>query len=228
MDEDHSPDCCAPEADPRVARRFDSRYADWSDDDELPQMVDVSARLLDQLRDAVLRRPTVLEIGCGTGAVSVALLEMGARRVRGIDLSATSVGLARRRAEVAGVGEQADFAVGRGAEVGGEPFDWVVLDRVICCDKHVDRMLDAAVGAASARIALSVPESRGWSGLVNRVLWRAENVLDFFSGGCYGYVHDVRRIERRLASAGFAATAAVRVGLWHVGVYDRGATTAVA
>lgn len=220
MNDDRSPDCCAPEADPRVARRFDARYADWTDD-ELPEMVDVSARLLDGLRDATLRRPTVLEIGCGTGAVSVALLEMGARRVRGVDVSPASIDLARRRATAAKVADRSDFEVAGGADVRGEPFDWVVLDRVICCDRHVDRLLDAAFGVASERVALSVPESRGLNGLVNRVLWRAENVLDFFSGGCYGYVHDLRRIERRLASAGFAASSVARVGLWHVGIYDR-------
>ena len=184
-------------------------------------MVDVSGLLLDLLRDAPLARPSVLEIGCGTGAVSVALLEMGARQVKGVDLSPASIDLARRRAAAAGLDDRATFEVGQGAAVGGEHHDWVVLDRVLCCDGHLDRMLDAVIGAARSRVALSVPESRGWRGLLNRPMWAAEYVWDRLTGGCRGYVHDLRHVERRLRSAGFQPTDSGRAGLWYVGVYDR-------
>ena len=185
-------------------------------------MVDVSARLLDRLRDAALVRPTVLEIGCGTGGLIVALLEMGAREAKGVDLSPASIDLARRRATAAGFAEHAAFEVGQGAAVRDEAYDWVVLDRVLCCDRHPDRMLDAVIGAARKRIAVSVPESRGWRGLLNRPLWAAEYAWDRLTGGCRGYVHDLRQIERRLAGAGFRRVATDRAGLWFVGVYDRG------
>ena len=185
-------------------------------------MVDVSALLLDRLRDASIVRPTVLEIGCGTGGVSVALLEMGASDVKGVDLSPASIDLARRRAAAAGFAEQATFEVGQGAAVRDETYDWVVLDRVLCCDGHPDRMLDAVIGAARRRIALSVPESRGWRGLLNRPLWAAEYAWDLLTGGCRGYVHDLNQIERRLAGAGFRRVATDRAGLWYIGVYDRG------
>ena len=214
-------DCCETSADPRVARRFDRSWSDWDDDEGFPEMVDVSAVLIDLLRDAPLVRPSVLEIGCGTGGVSVALLEMGARQVKGVDLSPASVDLARRRAAAAGFEAQAAFEVGEGAAVRGELHDWVVVDRVLCCDGHLERMLDAVIGAARRRVALSVPESRGWRGLLNRPMWAAEAAWDMLSRGCRGYVHDLRHIERRLVAAGFVRVAADRAGLWHVGVYDR-------
>jgi SAM-dependent methyltransferase len=214
-------DCCGPPADPRVARRFDRSWTDWDDAEGFPEIVDVSAGLLDQLRDATLERPSVLEIGSGTGGVSVALLEMGARSVKGVDLSAASVDLARRRAAHAGFAEQARFEVGQGAAVRGEEHDWVVVDRVLCCDGNLDRMLEAVISAARSRIAVSVPESRGWRGLLNRPMWAAENVWDLLHQGCRGYVHDVRRIERRLAGAGFHEISSGHVGLWHVAVYAR-------
>jgi SAM-dependent methyltransferase len=221
VDDQRPADCCGPAVDPRVARRFDRSWSEWDDADGFPEMVDVSAELLDLLRDAPLVRPSVLEIGSGTGGVSVALLEMGASRVKGVDLSPASVELARRRAAAAGFEEQATFEVGQGAAVRDERPDWVVLDRVLCCDGHPDRMLDAVIGAAQHRVALSVPESRGWRGMLNRPMWAAEYAWDLLTGGCRGYVHDLRQIERRLATAGFRPTAAARVGLWHVGVYDR-------
>lgn len=216
-----SADCCAPTPDPRIARQFDDKVAIWTDADDFPDLVDVSGALLDLLRDTPLRRPTVLELGCGTGGLSVALLEMGAARVTGLDLSATSVEIARRRAAAAGHAAHAAYEVGNAAEAATNPHDWVVMDRVICCYGDVERLVARAIDLAGDRIALSVPESRGWRGLVNRPLWLAEYAWDRWRGGCRGYVHDLKRIERRLAAAGFLPTASDRVGLWHIGIYDR-------
>lgn len=50
----------------------------------------------------------ILEVGSGTGALSVYLALRGAM-VTGIDVSAETVGVAQRRANVNGVGEQTDF-----------------------------------------------------------------------------------------------------------------------
>ncbi len=214
-------ECCDPVVDPRVARRFDREWTDWDDTDAFPAITDVSAGLLDRMRDAPLARPRVLEIGSGTGGVSVALLEMGARAVHGVDLSPASVDVARQRAASAGFEVEAVFEVADGRFIGAEPHDWVVLDRVLCCDGRARAMLDAAISAARRRIALSVPESRGWRGLLNRPMWAAENLWDLATDGCRGYVHDLRGFERQLHDAGFATASVGHIGLWHVGVYDR-------
>lgn len=173
------------------------------------------------MRDAPLVRPTVLEIGSGTGGVGVALLEMGASAVHGIDLSSASVDVARRRAAAAGFEAQASFEVGEGTQVSDQPVDWVIMDRVLCCDRRAQEMLAVAMKVAARRIALSVPDSRGWRGLLNHPMWAAENVWDRFRGGCRGYVHDLRRIERTLVGGRFRRSGSVHVGLWHVGIYDR-------
>jgi magnesium-protoporphyrin O-methyltransferase len=151
---------------------------------------------------------------------------MGASRVTGVDLSAVSINIARRRADAAGFGDQATFEVGNAAEAALETHGWVVLDRVICCFGDVDRLVARAVDTAHERIAITVPESRGWRGLVNRPLWTLEYAWDRLHGGCRGYVHDLRRVERRLADAGFELAARAHLGLWFLGVYDRPKTAA--
>lgn len=212
-----TPACCSPKADACIARSFDDK---WAGTDEPPEMVGVSARLLDLMRDAPRRRPSVLELGCGPGALSVALLEMGVTHVTGVDLSATSVELARRRAVAAGFGEQARYEVGNAADVDTDQEDWVVLDRVICCFPDMDRLVRHAAPLARSAVLLSVPESRGWRGLVNRVLWGFEAAWDTLRGGCRGYVHDVRRLERRLAESGLRRSDSLHLGLWYLGRYE--------
>lgn len=53
----------------------------------------------------------VLDYGCGNGIHSIFPIKMGAEKVVGIDLSESSLKIARARAEREGVGEKAEFLV---------------------------------------------------------------------------------------------------------------------
>lgn len=185
-------------------------------------MADVSRGLLELLADAAQVRPTLLELGAGSGGLTVALLQLGATRADGVDLSPESVATARRRADEAGVGSRARFEVGDGAHARLEQHDWVILDRVICCYAHVDRLLVNSIAAAGGRYAFSVPHVRGWRGLVNRLIIGAENATNRLRGRpCPGYLHDIGAIERRLTDAGFRRLRWRTVGLWYAAVFER-------
>ncbi len=189
-------------------------------------MIDVSNMLLGLLEPEVGRdSPTLLEIGCGSGGLTVALLKRGAARARGIDLSPGMLAVAVKRAEAADLADRASFVVGDGARAALEQHDWVVLDRVICCYPDVSALLRNVIGASRARIAFSLPTSRGWRGVVNHVLRLGENMAVRLGwDGCVGYVHDVDRIESTLATAGFSRLREGRLGLWYGAVWERPAT----
>jgi SAM-dependent methyltransferase len=219
-----TPECCASGVDPRIAGYFDRKMHEQLARGELPALHGVSRRLLAELVDGGEVGRSVLELGCGSGALSVALVERGARRADGVDLSAASIELARRRAAEAGVAERASFEVGDGASVRLMPHDWVVLDRVICCYRDVDRLLANSIGAAHLRYAFSVPDSRGLRGIINRAFAWLENTTNWLRGRpCPGYVHPIRRIELALVQAGFRELRSKTVGLWHVAVFQRAA-----
>jgi magnesium-protoporphyrin O-methyltransferase len=216
------PDCCGHAPDPRIARYFDAAAGRSGDTNDLPPAKRVSVALLAELRDVDEIRPTVLELGCGMGALSVSLVERGASRATGIDLSPGSIEVATRRAARAGLEAQTAFAVGDGATATLTPHDWVVLDRMICCYRHAGRLLENAIPAARRRIAFSIPESRGGRGIVNRPLWFAENVINFaMRPYCPGYVHDIRVIEDRLHRAGFSRLRSGHSRLWYLAVFER-------
>src|SRR6186713_3044048 len=168
---DHCPSDCCGAPDPRIAQHFDKRVTELSEGGDFPEMVDVSRGLLDLLADVASERPTLLELGCGSGALSVTLLEAGALSVDGVDLSPQSIATAARRAEVAGVAERANFTVGDGSVVALTRHDWVVMDRVICCFADMERLLGNAMTAAGSRICFTVPQSRGAWGVFNRIGW---------------------------------------------------------
>ncbi len=182
----------------------------------------VSRRLLSNLADVSEARPSVLELGCGPGALTLALVERGAARATGIDLSPASVEVARRRAVEAGVSDRADFRLGDAASVALEPHDWVVLDKVICCYRDVERLVATSMAATRRRYVFVVPDSRGVRGLLNRVWVWLENATNTVRGRpCPGYVHDVRVIEDRLHQAGFRRVRAATFRLWYLAIFDR-------
>src|SRR5688500_677299 len=56
-----------------------------------------------------LRRKTLVDVGCGDGADTVLLAQLGAARVVGIDFSPKALENARMRARVNGVDDRVDF-----------------------------------------------------------------------------------------------------------------------
>lgn len=214
--------CCAD--DPIIARHFDGRIAELIDEfkGELPPMVDVSEMLLGLLGDVADAHPTLLELGSGSAALTVELLRRGASTAEAVDLSPQMVSAARRRADEAGVGDRVSFHVGDGAAVDVAAHDWVVLDRVMCCYPDVAGLLANATRAATRRVAYSVPTSRGWRGLLNKIGWGFDNVPSMVRrDACRTFVHDIGRIDAALAGAGFARTRDAHLALWYAAVWDR-------
>jgi SAM-dependent methyltransferase len=165
---------------------------------------------------------TVLELGCGRGALLLDLVQAGVTRVSGVDLSPAAINAARDRFERAERSEQADLSVGDAARVPLEPHDWVILDRVICCYPDVDQLLANTLPAAKRIYAFAVPTSRGWRGSIARLEEWFDNTLSSFRGGaCPRFVHDLDLIEKRLAVAGFRLRQRDRHHLWHIAVYER-------
>ena len=165
---------------------------------------------------------TVLELGCGRGGLLVQLVQAGAMRATGVDLSPASIDAAGKRFEQAGLSERASLSVGDAARVPLEPHDWVSLDRVICCYPDVERLMANTLPAARHLYAFTVPTSRGWRGVVARLDEWFENGWNQLRGQpCPGYVHDLDLIEKRLATAGFRPRHRDRQRLWHIAIYER-------
>jgi 2-polyprenyl-3-methyl-5-hydroxy-6-metoxy-1,4-benzoquinol methylase len=87
----------------------------------------------------------VLEIGCGIGTATISFLREGAQ-VTAVDLSAVSLSLARRRAELYGFSDRVKFleadAERLRESVAPEPYDLIYSFGVLHHTPHPDRALD--------------------------------------------------------------------------------------
>lgn len=182
----------------------------------------ISSVLLERLEEAGIERRTVLDLGCGMGGFALEALRRGAARATGIDISAASVEIARRRAAGARLADRATFEVGDAAAGDADAHDVVVLDKSICCYPHAERFVRASLPLARSLYAFSVPESRGPRGVLSRValsvenLWRAVRRDPFRA-----FVHDVRRIDALVRHHGFRPLIRARRWMWHVAIYAR-------
>ena len=85
---------------------------------------------LELLQEEIKGRERVLDLGCGSGILSVAALLLGASSARGTDIEEVAVQVARENAVLNGVGDLAQYSVGNLAQGITGTFDIVFANIV--------------------------------------------------------------------------------------------------
>lgn len=163
---------------------------------------------------------TVLDVGSGIGALTLALLEQGAASAIAVDASTAYVGAARDEAVRRGRTDAIQFVHADFVETASQlpSASVVTLDRVVCCYPSWERLLDAALGHAERCVALSYPRDAWYVRLgitfENGQRWLARNSFRTF-------VHPVQKIEETIRVAGFELSSRRQTWMWSVDVYLR-------
>ena len=168
-----------------------------------------------------LDRSTVLEVGCGIGALCLELVRRGASGAVGVDISPKMIRLARKLADDRGLSGSVSFRLGDGARTTLPAAKIVILDAVLCCYPDVSALVENTSSAAAECYALSVPDD-------NRFVTRAMKIflpLQAFvlrRGGFRFFVHPTREIREALEAKGFRMASRSSAGwIWSVLVFRR-------
>ena len=179
---------------------------------------ETSETIADAFASRGLAGATVLELGCGFGALTLELVKRGASSALGVDLSPKMVQLARAMAEESGLAKSVSYAVGDGAAAKLSRSDFVVLDAVLCCYPDVDSLVDNSSSAASQYYAISLPDDARLATRFLRFLLPLQGVLR--RGGCRFFIHSTATIKRKLESKGFTLEQRTTAGwIWSVFVF---------
>lgn len=200
---------------------FSTKDADDDLQRYLKQGPDRTTRaLIDAIVAEGVEGATLLDIGGGIGAIPLGLLASGAARATTVDATEAYVAVARAEAERRGYGDRTTGRVGTFEEIAPqiEPADIVTLDRVVCCDPNLARLLASAAERAVRMIGLVYPRRTWWNRLAARVLnafaWLTRNQTRW-------HLHEPTDIDRILTSAGFRRREIDRTFVWQVALYVR-------
>lgn len=107
---------------------------------------------LEAIEDFVTPGCTVLDVGAGSGVLAIAAAKHGARRVRALDLDASTVGVVRENAERNRVAARVIAAAG----TLGEAWPWPRTSPAVCADVVVANISSTAVRAMLPAIVEAV------------------------------------------------------------------------
>ena len=163
---------------------------------------------------------TVLDIGCGVGALHLELLKQGAGRAIGVEVSSAYVQAATSLAQSLGFQDAVEYHEGDFVELeeGIPPADIVLLDRVVCCYPELESLVTASARHAQRLYALTYPRRTWWmrvaAFMMNLGLTVVRRQFRFL-------LHHPRQIRATLASAGFTPFNRATSGPWELAAYQR-------
>lgn len=177
-------------------------------------------KLTDLLENQDISEATVLDIGCGVGALHLELLKQGAGRAIGVEVSSAYLKAATSLAQSLGFQDAVEYHEGDFVEMekGIPPADIVLLDRVVCCYPDMEALVTASARHAQRLYALTYPRLTWWwriaAFMMNLGLTLARRQFRFF-------LHHPRQIGATLESAGFTPVHRATSGPWELAAYQR-------
>ena len=177
-------------------------------------------KVADFLKSQGLSNATVLDIGCGIGALNLELLRAGAARATGVDVSAHYAEAAETLASSLGLRDSVEYRVGDFVQLDPDvpDADITTLDRVVCCYPHMNELVSSSARRTHRLYALTYPRWTWWL--------RAGNILQnlFYAvlrKRYRGFMHRPEDIGETLSAEGFFPVYEDRSGVWEIAVHQR-------
>ncbi|HEY0305104.1 MAG TPA: methyltransferase domain-containing protein [Longimicrobiales bacterium] len=179
--------------------------------------LDVRARrLLNAIDRAVrLKNKSTLEIGIGTGGLTVEMLKRGAKSAVGVDAINNQLQQAHLLALEAGVSDRLALKQGDATELSEQlpPSDVVVLDRVVCCYPDMVALLHTASTHARGAVAMSYPRAAWYT----RLWVKSANVgMAVLRRTFRLYLHSPPAMHALLRQHGFLPRVVGHRGVWEL------------
>lgn len=176
--------------------------------------------LVEALKAQGIEGASLLDVGGGIGAIQLELLAAGLASAQSVDATEAYVEVAREEAARRGFADRTRHVLGTLGDVGdvAEPADVVTLDKVVCCDPDVERLLAEVSTRARRMIGLVFPRTAWW----NRV---AAGLYDVWGrvtrDPTRWHLHPTPRVDGLLRQAGFVRRDVARTFIWQVALYVR-------
>jgi ubiquinone/menaquinone biosynthesis C-methylase UbiE len=176
--------------------------------------------ILKALSNIPKKNRTLLDIGGGVGVIQWEFLKEGAQHTTDVDASKGYLNMARSLARELKYEDKATFLEGDFNDLTDQlgTYDFVTLDRVICCYPDYSLILKNSLSKAKEYIVLSYPISN----FITRALNKFPRLYFYFKKSAFKtYIHPSKKIEGLIKDQGFEAIHRSIKFPWHIQVYKR-------
>jgi magnesium-protoporphyrin O-methyltransferase len=180
----------------------------------------VQKHLLAGIGQELVPGSKVLDIGCGVGSLHLTLLQRGASRAVGIDISEGMLNEARRFAERMGLNDRTEYINGDFTTVSATvpQSDITVLDKVVCCYENLDALVRLSTVKTRHIYALTHPKEN----MLMRGLFKGHRALArIFGWSFHPFWHDWAKMKALILSQGFRLVDDRSTLAWQVLVFRR-------
>jgi len=198
-----------------IACCFDGRAQKYRRNFERNKYSSTSKLILQYLAEDKVTGHSVLELGCGVGAVILDLIRKGASSAVGIDISREMISAANALSELRGYSGKAHFIVGDASRLSLPPSDIVILDRVICCYPDAEGLLANSLASCLATYIISYPRDDGLWALVIPIFCFALNMVLKLAGfKPFFFLHNTDKLRDYVKLKGFREVLMRNSGPW--------------
>lgn len=176
--------------------------------------------LIDFFKKDGLAGSTVLEVGCGVGALTLEIVKAGAEKAVGVDASPAYITAAEDLAQKTGLQNKVEYRLMDFAEKSETvaPANIVILDRVVCCYPDMRGLVIPAVQHSKKYLALTYPRDPWWMRLgaifINFPLTLFRQPFRFF-------LHQPTKVISTISSQGFESVFQKTLGPWQLAIFQR-------
>lgn len=177
---------------------------------------DTATGIINSIGEQGLAGATVLELGCGFGALTMEFIRRGAGSAVGVDLSPKMIQLGQALPSESNLSKSVSFKLGDAAVAELAKSDIVVLDAVLCCYPGVKTLVDNSSSSARRFYAISIPDDTRLATKFFRLVLPLQRVVLRREGFRF-FIHPARAIRERLQERGFKLESRSKSGwIWSV------------
>lgn len=176
--------------------------------------------LVDGIQQNSVQNVSILEIGCGVGALHLSLLKAGAMQATGIDMSEKMLAAARKLSDEMDLAQHTHYVFGDFVAMheAAPVSDLTILDKVICCYENVHELIALSTSKAKRLYAVSYPR-QNW--IAKSIFRFAAVAAKLFRWKFHPYYHEPVLIQNAIAASGFEKKYERQTLMWVVQVFQR-------
>ena len=180
----------------------------------------VTKKLIQALSTFDKNDKKLLDIGGGIGAIAWHFHENGISQTTDVDASSGYLQVAGEYAQSRGWGSTSFFRQGDFTDVADDldTFDFVTMDKVVCCYPDYELILKNALAKSRKVIALTFPLGGPIAQLFR---WMGSIYLRFQKNPFRPYIHSHEKIEKYIVTSGFRPVHQSIAFPWRVWVFEK-------